>query len=261
MEVRRELTDAEKLRRVLDDPVLFIRNFIKIADKGGQLVNFVPNPQQMRLLTGMEKFNVVLKSRQLGISVLSCAYPIWLEIRFSNTSCLLIAHSLDGADGIFKKLKQLYGSIPKAIRPRFINNNNRKELKLDNGSRITVISCGTKESSRGSTLRFVYVSEAAFCNENIDKQILAIEQCLTPNGQIIVESMANGFNFFSDMYSKTAQGESMYKPFFFGWVDDKLMCADEYKQFAERYIALHGNLPDVDKLDNTELALYHREVI
>ena len=90
-----------------------------------------------------------------------------------------MAHSLDGADGIFTKLKQLYSSIPEVIRPKLINNN-RKELRLDNGSRITVISCGTKESVRGSTLRFVHVSEAAFCNENIDRQILAIEQCLTP---------------------------------------------------------------------------------
>ena len=75
------MTDAEKLRRVLDDPVLFIQNFIKIVDKRGRLVNFVPNPQQIRLLTEMDKFNVVLKSRQLGISVLSCAYSIWLAIR------------------------------------------------------------------------------------------------------------------------------------------------------------------------------------
>lgn len=251
------MTNADKLRRILDDPLLFIQTFIKIVDKQGRLVSFVPNPQQARLLTEMDKFNVVLKSRQLGISVLSCAYSIWLAIRYPNTSCLLMAHSLDGADGIFTKLKQLYGSIPEKLRPKLINNN-RKELRLENGSRITVISCGTKESVRGSTLRFVHVSEAAFCNENIDRQILAIEQCLTPNGQIIVESTANGFNFFSDMYSKAAQGESLYKPFFFGWVDDRLMFADEYEQFAKRYVDLKGKLPAVEELDSTELALYRR---
>lgn len=251
------MTNAEKLRRILDDPLLFIQTFIKIVDKQGRLVSFVPNPQQKHLLAEMDKFNVVLKSRQLGISVLSCAYSIWLAIRYPNTSCLLMAHSLDGADGIFTKLKQLYASIPSAIRPKLINNN-RKELKLDNGSRITVVSCGTKESVRGSTLRFVHVSEAAFCNESIERQILAIEQCLTPNGQIIVESTANGFNYFSDMYSKAAQGESLYKPFFFGWVDDKLMFADEYKQFSKRYADLHGGLPALDELDSAELALYHR---
>lgn len=251
------MTNAEKLRRILDDPLLFIQTFIKIVDKSGRLVKFVPNPQQQHLLAEMDKFNVVLKSRQLGISVLSCAYSIWLAIRYKNTSCLLMAHSLDGADGIFTKLKQLYASIPEAVRPKLINNN-RKELKLENGSRITVVSCGTKESVRGSTLRFVHVSEAAFCNESIERQILAIEQCLTPNGKIIVESTANGFNYFSDMYSKAAQGESLYKPFFFGWVDDKLMFADEYKQFASRYADLHGRLPTIDELDNTELALHRR---
>lgn len=251
------MTNNEKLQRVLDDPLLFITNFIKIVDKRGKTVKFVPNPQQLQLLTELDKFNVVLKSRQLGISVLSCAYSIWLAIRYPNTSCLLMAHSLDGADGIFTKLKQLYGSIPESIRPKLINNN-RKELRLENGSRITVISCGTKESVRGSTLRFVHVSEAAFCNENIDRQILAIEQCLTPDGKIIVESTANGFNFFSDMYSKAAQGESLYKPFFFGWVDDQLMFADEYRQFAERYVAMNGHLPALEELDSTERGLYHR---
>lgn len=251
------MTKAEKLRLILDNPLLFIQTFVKIVDKQGKLVKFTLNPQQKQLLTEMDKFNVILKSRQLGISVLSCAYSIWLAIRYPNTSCLLMAHSLDGADGIFTKLKQLYGSIPEAIRPNLINNN-RKELRLENGSRITVISCGTKESVRGSTLRFVHVSEAAFCNENIDRQILAIEQCLTPNGQIIVESTANGFNFFSDMYSKAAQGESLYKPFFFGWVDDCLMFAEEYKQFANRYVDLHGRLPSKQELDGAELALYNR---
>lgn len=251
------MTNAEKLRRILDDPLLFIQTFIKIVDKQGRLVSFVPNPQQKYLLNEMDKFNVVLKSRQLGISVLSCAYSIWLAIRYPNTSCLLMAHSLDGADGIFTKLKQLYASIPGVIRPKLINNN-RKELKLENGSRITVVSCGTKESVRGSTLRFVHVSEAAFCNESIERQILAIEQCLTPNGQIIVESTANGFNFFSDMYSKATQDESMYKPFFFGWIDDKIMFADEYKKFAKIHIGRYGSLPSVDELNNYELSLYHR---
>ena len=241
----------------MDDPVLFIQTFIKIVDKHGRLVNFIPNPQQMQLLTEMGKYNIVLKSRQLGISVLSCAYSIWLAIHYPNTSCLLMAHSLDGANGVFEKLKQLYGSIPKRVRKKLINNN-RKELKLENGSRIMVVSCGTKESVRGTTLRFVHVSEAAFCNENIDRQILAIEQCLTPDGQIVVESTANGFNFFSDMYSKATQDENMYKPFFFGWVDDKLMFADEYKQFSKRYVDLYGKLPAIDELDSAELALHHR---
>ena len=241
----------------LSNPALFIQNHIKITDRNGQLVNFTLNPQQMRLLTEMDKFNIVLKSRQLGVTTLSCAYSIWLAIRYPNTSCLLMAHSLYSAECIFEKLKQLYSSIPAEVCPALVEGR-PNELKLENGSKIIVAHCGAKIPARVGIFRFVHVSEAAFCNENIDKQILAIEQCLTPNGQIIVESTANGFNFFSEMYSKAAQGESMYKPFFFGWVDDKLMFADEYKQFAERYVALHGKLPDVDELDSTELALYHR---
>lgn len=254
---RKSMTEAEKLRCTLADPYLFISNLVKIVDKRGKLVPFIPNPQQKELLSDMEKFNVVLKSRQLGISVLSCAYSLWLATTNPHTSCLLMAHSLDGADGIFSKLKQLYESLPKFIRPKLIRNN-KKELRFSNGSRITVVSCGTKESARGSTLRFVHISEAGFCSETIERQILAIEQCLTPNGQIIVESTANGFNYFSDMFFKAERRESLYRAFFFGWIDDKIMFADEYKQFAERYINLHGKLPTVEEFDKTELALYHQ---
>ena len=50
----------------------------------------------------------------------------------------------------------------------------------------------------------------------------------------------------------------MYKPFFFGWVDDKQMFGDEYTQFASRYKDLHGSLPTVEELDSAELSLYRR---
>ena len=241
----------------LSNPALFIQNYIKIIDRKGQLVDFTLNPQQEQLLTEMDKFNVVLKSRQLGVTTLSCAYSIWLAICHPNTSCLLMAHSLYSAECIFEKLKQLYSSIPAEVCPALVEGR-PNELELENGSKIIVAHCGAKIPARVGIFRFVHVSEAAFCNENIDKQILAIEQCLTPNGQIIVESTANGFNFFSKLYSKAAQGENMYKPFFFSWVDDKLMFADDYKWSVERYIELYGKLPTLDELDNTEHSLYCR---
>lgn len=73
-----------------------------------------------------------------------------------------------------------------------------------------------------------------------------------------MESTANGFNYFSERYAAASQKENMYKPFFFGWVDDKLMFADEYEEFAKNYVDLYGSLPAVDELDDTELSLYHR---
>lgn len=153
---------------------------------------------------------------------------------------MLISYSMDSASAIFDKLKQMYDDLPNAIKPKEIANN-RSALKFSNGSKITVCTMGSKELARGSSLTFVHVSEVAFCKQDtVMKQLLAIEQALLPDGKIILESTANGMNEFFNLWTKAENRESLYKPFFFSWIDDKLMFAEEYKEFADRYRALHG---------------------
>jgi hypothetical protein len=248
------MTIDEKLKKIVNDPILYMQNFMKIVDKNGRLVKFLLNPQQKELLGNLDKYNVVLKSRQLGISSLSCAYSIYLTQVYPSTTCLLASYSIDSATAIFEKLKQLYNDLPEVLKVPLIANN-KKELKFTNGSRITVATVGNKDISRGQTLRFCHVSEVGFCKDTISKQLLAIEQCLTPSGQIILESTANGMNTFSEIWSKSERGDSMYKPFFFGWCQDKVMFKDEYKMFCDRYVKLHGRLPELSELDEAELGL------
>jgi len=248
------VTIDEKLRKIVNDPVLYMQSFMKIVNKNGRLVPFRLNPQQIDLLRNMDKYNVVLKSRQLGISSLSCAYSVYLAMTRPSTHCLLASYSIDSATAIFEKLKQLYNELPDVLKVPMINNN-KKELKFTNFSRITVTTIGNKMIGRGSTIQFCHISEVGFCKDVITKQLLAVEQCLTPTGQIILESTANGMNQFSEIWGKAERGDSMYKPFFYGWVNDKIMFKEEYKMFNERYIKLHGKLPELSELDDTEKAL------
>lgn len=249
------MTDAQKLKKIVDNPILYIENFMKVVDKSGKLVKFKLNPEQRYLLENMDKYNIICKSRQLGISTLSCAYSIYLAMTNPNIVCLLMSYSIDSATGIFEKLKQLYNDMPNALKVSLIANN-KKELKFTNGSRIIVVTCGNKSVARGETIFYAHISEVAFCKDTIDKQLLAIEQSLTPNGKIILESTSNGLNYFQTLWSKAERKESMYKPFFFSWIDDKIMFATEYKQFCERYINIHGALPTVEELDDIEKSLY-----
>ena len=77
----------------------------------------------------MDKYNIVLKSRQLGITTLSCGYSIYLAMTNPNTTCLLVSYSIDSATAIFEKLKQLYNDLPNPLRVDLIANN-KKELKF-----------------------------------------------------------------------------------------------------------------------------------
>ena len=62
------MTNQEKLKRILNDPILWIETFARIVDKKGHVVNFKLNPQQKYIMRNKEKFNICLKSRQLGIT-------------------------------------------------------------------------------------------------------------------------------------------------------------------------------------------------
>lgn len=251
------MTVEDKFKKIINDPVLYIQDFMQVVDKNGKLVQFKLNPQQKMLLKDMDKYNIVLKSRQLGITTLSCAYSIYLACTNSNTTCLLVSYSIDSATAIFEKLKQLYNYLPSALRPELIANN-KKELKFVNGSRIICATCGSKDVARGLTVRFAHLSEVGFMKDTIDRQLLAIEQSLTPNGKIILESTANGLNYFSELWNKAERKENLYKPFFFSWMEDKVMFADEYKMFCDRYKNQYGKLPTVEELDGKEKVLHEQ---
>lgn len=248
------MTIQEKLKKIIDNPILYIQNFMSVVDKSGKVVSFKLNPQQKYLLENMDKYNIVLKSRQLGITTLSCAKSIYLASTRPYTTCLLMSYSIESASIIFDKLKELYFNMPEAVRVPIIANN-KKELRFINGSKVVVATCGNKDVSRGSTILYAHLSEVGLMKDTVQKQLLAIEQALTPQGQIILESTANGLNYFSELWNKAERKENLYKPFFFSWVDDKIMFADEYKQFVDRYNEIHKKLPDESELNDTEKSL------
>ncbi len=249
------MTNAEKLKKILSNPKLWIENFLRIANKEGKIVPFILNELQADFSVGMEKYNIILKSRQLGFSVLMTAYSLWIAITQPNSTCLLMSYSIDSATGIFEKLKQMYWTIPKILRVELINNN-KKELKFINGSRIIVATCGNKDVARGLTIKFAHLSEVAFMKDTIEKQLLAIEQALVPDGKIVLESTANGMNYFSELWQKAKNGENMYKPYFANWYENKTMFQKDYDNAVKVWKSRNdGKVLTKGELDAEELDL------
>lgn len=253
-----KLSNEGKLRLILSSPKLFTEHLLHIVDKRGQLVPFKLNELQDDLLQHieMEKYLILLKSRQIGGSVLCTSFALWTSITKSNSTCLLMSYSLDSAQGIFEKLKQLYFTIPEAIRPK-LTNNSKKELRFENGSRIITATCGTKDVARGLSLSFCHLSEVGFMGDTLPQQLLAIEQALVPNGKIVLESTANGYNHFSDIWQSAKDGKNMYYPYFANWYENKAMFADDYINAVEIWKARNdGKVLTVAELDAEELDLH-----
>lgn len=232
----------------------FIEIFIEIVNKELKLVPFILTPEQKEFVESLEKFNIVLKSRQLGLSVVTVALAIRQCIVHDNSCCLLVSHDQKSCNAIFDKLKQQFKSVPDWLKPEEIANN-RQEIKMRNGSKITCTVAGNKDVGRGDTLHLVHCSEFAFW-KTPQKHLNSIMQALAPDGKIIIESTANGQNYFAETFNKAKNKENSFKYYFFNWISGRTLFQKDYANAVQQWLARNDNkiLSDED-LDEDEIQL------
>ena len=87
--------NAQKLAWLWKDEnkIEWIETFIKIVDKAGNTVPFILTPEQRDFVNGLKSKNLVLKSRQLGLSVCTIALSIRACVVKDNVNCLLVSHT------------------------------------------------------------------------------------------------------------------------------------------------------------------------
>lgn len=240
-----------------ENTIDWIQTFIQIADKTGKVVPFILTDEQRELVESFQRENIILKSRQLGISSVVVALSIRACIVKDNTTCLLVSHSQDSTSTVFDKLKQMFNSLPSWIKPDLVTNN-RQELKFVNGSKITCVTAGTKEIGRGDTFNgIIHLSEFAFY-KNAEKQLKALSQALSDSGKLIIESTADGYNKFSEIYYQAKNKQNSYKAYFFNWINGGRLFEGLYKLAVDKYKAVHGTILDYEDLDDDEKELYDK---
>lgn len=253
------LESAKKLKYLFMDEnkIDFIQTFIKIADKSGNIVPFILTPEQKEFLTNIDNKNIVLKSRQLGLSVCAIAESIRECVTRENCTCALISHIQSSCNAVFDKLKQQYNSLPGWLKPKTIQNN-RQALTFHNGSSIVCLTAGTKDLLRGSTITGVcHLSEIAFYTD-IERQLKSISQACSESSTLILESTANGYNGFSTKYFESKNGDNDFKPFFFNWINGKTLFKPQYDIAVKKWLSIHnGELLKLNELDAEELELYN----
>lgn len=220
MAQEKKLSTADKLKIINSDVEKWLFNFVKITDAENKLIPFKVNPAQKDFLNKRDKYNIILKSRQLGFSTLSLGIMLYYAYQIPNSTYLMVAHDSRSLRELFNRLKLMANSIPKQYRMTE-SKNNRDELEFkENGSRI-IVQCPTDGLGAGMTLQMVHLSEYALYSELHQSQALAtVEQSLAKNkdSMIIIESTAKGMqNNHYRVWQDSYKGRSRYKPFFYGW--------------------------------------------
>ena len=242
----------------MKDPLLWMTSFASVPDKTGRVLKFVPTPQQKYLMQNKSKYNIILKARQGGISTVVMLYACYLALTRQNVTCLLMSYSTQSVTENFSKLRAIYDYLPDVVKKEETANS-RTQLSFINHSKIICCTCGSTDKSRGSSIVLAHISEAGLCkDENLEKQLLAIEQALVPGGEIFIESTAKGINYFHTLWNKAVSHENNYKPVFFPWYKEKRMFASEYIEFSDVFKAREGYYLTVEELDEYEKWLYEQ---
>ena len=117
------------------DPVYFMKKYCTIQHpKKGKLKFNLYDYQENTLNQFMNnRYNVVLKARQLGLSTLTAGYSLWTLLFHNDKNILCIATGKDTAKNLVTKVRVMYTNLPAWLKTK-IEEDNKLSLRLANGS-------------------------------------------------------------------------------------------------------------------------------
>ena len=200
------------------DPIYFFKKYVKIQHPTRGQIKFNTFDFQDECVKHFNdhRFNVILKSRQLGLSTLSAAYATWLALFYRDKNILIIATKLAVAQNFIRKVKVAIKNLPPFLILPEIVGNNKQSVEFSNGSTIKAVPT-SEDAGRSEALTLLIVDEAAFVR-NFDTLWTGLYPTLSTGGRAIVLSTPNGVGGqYYDIWMKATQGENEFNPIKLPW--------------------------------------------
>ena len=207
----------EEYLKCAKDPVHFMRKYCKIQHPTRGKINFDLYPFQEKALTEFKDhdYNVILKSRQLGISTLTAGYTLWGMIFNQDFNALVIAIKQDTAKNLVTKIRVMHENLPSWLKGQVLEDN-KLSLRLKNGSQVKAVS-SSPDAGRSEALSLLVIDEAAFI-DGIDDIWTSAQQTLATGGRCIALSTPNGVgNWFHKTWVKAESGENKFNTIRLHW--------------------------------------------
>lgn len=186
----------EILAKVPNDVFLFSLFCYVIHPVRGK-VRFELYPYQKSVLYQFvkERFNILLKFRQAGITELISMYCLWLAMYHPNKKINIISIKDTTAKKVLKKIKFMYKNLPWYLQTPIINGRagefgSASMIEFDNGSFIESIPTSS-EAGRSESLSLLVIDEAAIVRWAAQIWAAAFPT-LSTGGAAIVNSCVTG---------------------------------------------------------------------
>lgn len=201
------LTKKEQVEEVLKcgkDPIYFIKNYLYIQHPTKGRLPFRLYPFQEECIESFldYKYNIVLKSRQLGLSTTTAAYCLWMALFRQDANILLMATKLEVGKGMIEKIRTAFKMLPawmlNLLELKVPDAESVKYIKFTNGSKITAIPTA-KDAARGEAVTLLVIDEAAHI-ENLEELWMGLWSTVSTGGRAIVFSTPKGRNYFQQLW-------------------------------------------------------------
>ena len=207
----------EETKKCMEDPIYFMCKYVKIQHPNRGTIPFNLYPFQKNTLSRFhdDRFLLILKSRQLGITTLIAAYSLWLSLFNQDKSVLIISIKQEVSKEIITKVRFANEHLPSWLKEKETTNNHMS-LRFENGSQISATS-SAKDAGRSKALSLLIVDEAAFIDEAESIWTSAFNT-LSTGGRAIILSTPNGVgNWFHRMWVNAEKKKNDFKTLKLNW--------------------------------------------
>ena len=210
------------LARVVQD-VFYFSLFIFVVHPVRGKVRFELYPYQKSVLYQFvkDRFNIILKFRQAGITELISMYCLWLAMYHPNKKINIISIKDTTAKKVLKKIKYMYKNLPWYLQVPIVNGRtgeygSASMIEFNNGSFIESIPTSS-EAGRSESLSLLVIDEAAIVRW-ADQIWAAAFPTLSTGGSAIVNSTPYGIgNFYHSKWVDAIAGGNEFTPIRLYW--------------------------------------------
>ena len=202
------------------DPVYFIKNYVKIVNVDRGLIPFDMWPFQEEMVKSFHnnRFSISKMPRQVGKTTTTVGYMLWCVLFQEEYSVAILANKGALAREILGRVQKAYEYLPLWLQQGIITWN-KGNIELENGSKIFAYATSAS-GVRGGSYNLIFLDEFAFVQHNMAQDFFQSTYPVISSGsttKVIIVSTPNGLNMFYKMWTDAIEGRSTYVPVEVHW--------------------------------------------
>ena len=211
------LEQALEIEKCKNDPIYFIKNYIKVVhpDRGMVLMGLYDYQERMVRAYHDNKRVLFLTARQQGKTTVSAAYFVWYILFNEDKKVAIFANKQATADEIMDRVRLAYENLPKWMQ-QGVKVWNKRSIVLENGSKCSGHAT-SKGGNRGGSVNILYLDEFAFVENNTASEFFtSVYPTITAgaDSKVFMTSTPNGYNHFYKFWSEADPSKKNFNGFF-----------------------------------------------